>query len=248
MERCTFIGHVAVGTFTGAHVGRAEPARKVYRIGILSLRPVSENLGPTPRSPFMKALLQGLREVGYVYGRDFVTEGRGGEGRPDRFRERVAQIIGLRVDVILAPGPALPALKQATSTIPVIMAATLDPCATARPKARTSRHQLHGLQPSVARDNWKATSTTYSGARQSSSTRFSRARSRPTCPSNSGPSSSWSSTSKPRRRSAWRSHCRSWYEPIRYSNSGASSFLLVAATILAAPVAAQAQPWDRVAR
>ena len=75
----------------------------------------------------MKALVQGLSELGYVEGRDFVTEARGTGGKPDRFPDLVAQLIGLGVDVILAPGPALPALKQATSTIPVIMTATLDP-------------------------------------------------------------------------------------------------------------------------
>jgi len=51
----------------------------------------------------------------------------GGGGRPDRYPALVAELIGLRVDVILASGPVLPALKQATSTIPIIMTATLDP-------------------------------------------------------------------------------------------------------------------------
>ena len=75
----------------------------------------------------MRALLRGLSELGYVYGKDFVTESRGGGGRPERFPGLAAELIRLQVDVILAAGPALPALKQATSSIPVIMTATLDP-------------------------------------------------------------------------------------------------------------------------
>ena len=127
MERRAFIASVAAGTFTAPRIARAQPARKVYRIGILGLGPASEVPGPRPRSPSTKALLQGLSELGYVYGRDFVIEARGAGGTPDRYPDLVAQLIGLRVDVILAPGPALPALKRATSTIPVIMVATNDP-------------------------------------------------------------------------------------------------------------------------
>jgi hypothetical protein len=53
-----------------------------------------------------------------VYGRDFVTEPRAGEGRPERWPVMTAELVRLRVDVIVAPGPILSALKQATSTIP----------------------------------------------------------------------------------------------------------------------------------
>jgi len=120
--------HILAGAVLAApRIAQAQPTRKVYRIGILGLGAVSEALGPKPRGRSTKYLLQGLSELGYVEGRDFVIEVRGAGGRPDRFPNLLAQLIGLRVDVILAPGPALPALKQATSTIPVIMTATLDP-------------------------------------------------------------------------------------------------------------------------
>jgi putative ABC transport system substrate-binding protein len=68
-----------------------------------------------------------LRELGYVYGEHFVTEPRGGEGKPERFPNLAAELIGLRVDAIVPAGPMLPALKQATSTIPVVMAGAGDP-------------------------------------------------------------------------------------------------------------------------
>jgi ABC-type uncharacterized transport system substrate-binding protein len=105
----------------------AQQAGKVYRIGIIGFRATSDLTGPSPQSPAIKALFRGLNELGYVYGTDFVTEPRGSDGRPERFPGLAAELVRLRVDVILAPGPALPALKQATSSIPVIMTATIDP-------------------------------------------------------------------------------------------------------------------------
>jgi putative ABC transport system substrate-binding protein len=68
-----------------------------------------------------------LRELGYVYGEHFLTEARGGDGRPERFPSLAAELARLRVDVIVAPGPTLSALKRATSTIPIVMAGALDP-------------------------------------------------------------------------------------------------------------------------
>ena len=83
--------------------------------------------GPEPTRPSVKALLQGLRELGYVYGRDFVTEPRGGEGRPELWPGLAAEIVRLQVDVIVAAGPIMATLKQATTTIPIVMAGASDP-------------------------------------------------------------------------------------------------------------------------
>jgi putative ABC transport system substrate-binding protein len=127
IDRRVFIGQVALVALAAPRAGRADSARKVYRLGILSLRATSDLVGPQPRSSSIKALLRGLRELGYVYGEHFLTEARGGGGRPDRFPALAAELVRLRMDVILAAGPALPAVKQATSTVPVIMTATLDP-------------------------------------------------------------------------------------------------------------------------
>jgi hypothetical protein len=99
----------------------AQPARKVYRIGILALPETSDMVGPQPRSPVHNALLRGLRELGYVYGEHFVTEPRGAAGKPERFPGLAAELVRLKVDVIVAAGPALSALKQARSTIPIVM-------------------------------------------------------------------------------------------------------------------------------
>lgn len=121
------VGLAIVLAFLAPFAAEAQQAGKVYRIGILGLRATSDLMGPSPQSPSTKALLRGLNELGYVYGTDFVTEPRGSEGRPERFPALAAELVRLRVDVILAPGPALPALKQATSSVPIIMTATLDP-------------------------------------------------------------------------------------------------------------------------
>ncbi len=131
MDRRAFIGGLALGTLAALHVARAQPPRKVYRIGILSSRSTtSEMVGPEPQDPLINALLRGLRELGYVYGEHFVTEPRGGEGKPERFPDLATELVGLQVDVIVASGPMLPALKRATSTIPVVTTGAGDPVAS----------------------------------------------------------------------------------------------------------------------
>jgi putative ABC transport system substrate-binding protein len=86
-------------------------------------------VGPQPRSPFTSAFLDGLRELGYTYGEHFVTEPHGGEGKPERFPALAAEIVRLQVDVIVTAGPPsmLAAVKQATSTIPVVTTGSGDP-------------------------------------------------------------------------------------------------------------------------
>jgi putative ABC transport system substrate-binding protein len=127
MDRRAFIGSLVVGTLAVPRAAGAQPARKVYRIGILGLGVTSDLVGPQPVSSSTKALLRGMRELGYVYGEHFVTEPRGGEGKPERFPGLAAELVRLQVDVIVAAGPTLPALKKATSTIPVVMSAADDP-------------------------------------------------------------------------------------------------------------------------
>ena len=85
IDRRALIVSAAGSMLAASRVGGAQPARKVYRIGILGLRPTSDLVGPEPRSPSTKAFLRGMRELGYVYGEDFVTEPRGADGKPERF-------------------------------------------------------------------------------------------------------------------------------------------------------------------
>jgi putative ABC transport system substrate-binding protein len=109
-------------------VVHAQPARKVYRIGILGLGTTSAMAGPQPTQPSTKALLSAMRELGYAYGEHFVTEPRGSDGHPDRYPALAAELVRLQVDVIIAGGgPTVPALRRATATIPIVMAASGDP-------------------------------------------------------------------------------------------------------------------------
>jgi putative ABC transport system substrate-binding protein len=129
LNRRAFVGGLALGTLAGTRASLAQPARKVARIGVLGLASTADLSGPQPKSRSAEAFLRGLRELGYAHGEHFVTEARGAEARPERFPALVADLIRLRVDVIVATGPALRPLKQATSTIPVVMAASADPVA-----------------------------------------------------------------------------------------------------------------------
>ena len=86
--------------------------------------------GPDPRHSSTAAFLEGMRELGYIYGRDFLTEPRGGEGKPELWAGQAADLSRLRVNVIVAAGPNLLTLTRATSTIPIVMAAG-DPVADA---------------------------------------------------------------------------------------------------------------------
>jgi len=128
IDRRKFAGGLALTTLAWSRMVRAQPVRKPYRIGILNTLGVTADvLGPAPRNRIVAALLRGLRDQGYVYGQHFVTEGRAGASRPERFPVLAAELVRLQLDVIVAAGPFLPALKDATSTIPIVMAGAIDP-------------------------------------------------------------------------------------------------------------------------
>jgi len=101
----------------------AQQAVKVYRIGYLSLRS-----GP---NEYTDAFLQGLREHGYVVGQNIAIEYRWAAGRRDQLRDLAAELVRLKVDIIVASAtPVIQAAKDATRTIPIVMAAAPDPIAT----------------------------------------------------------------------------------------------------------------------
>lgn len=100
----------------------AQPAGKVYRIGILS--PVTA----ASSAPFVEAFQQGLRDLGYVEGQNIVIESRWAESRPERLGEFAADLVRVEVDVIVTAGtPAIRAARQATTRIPIVMAVSGDP-------------------------------------------------------------------------------------------------------------------------
>jgi putative ABC transport system substrate-binding protein len=82
---------------------------------------------PATWSPWVAAFAQRLRELGWVEGRTIVIEYRWAEGRGERFAEIAAEFIRLKVDLIAAGGTAVPAVKQATSAIPIVFTLAPDP-------------------------------------------------------------------------------------------------------------------------
>ena len=78
-------------------------------------------------SRWVPAFTQRLRELGWIEGHTLAIEWRWGEGREDRYRELLAEFVQLKVDIIVTGGGALPAAKQATSTIPIVFALAGDP-------------------------------------------------------------------------------------------------------------------------
>ena len=104
----------------------AQQTGKVYRIGYLGTTPLT-----TPAQlRIWEALLQGLRELGWVEGKNIKIEDRYSEGKYERFPDLAAELIQLRVDVLVAvAGPATRAAKEATTTIPIVSVAVQDPVA-----------------------------------------------------------------------------------------------------------------------
>src|SRR5947209_8219482 len=94
---------------------------KVPRIGVLALTNIDAQV-------FGKELRDGLRELGYLEGQNYLVELRSAEGNNDRLPGLAAELVGLHVDVIAAVfTPCATAAKRATTTIPIVMAAVADP-------------------------------------------------------------------------------------------------------------------------
>ena len=122
MDRRTFIGGVAGGLFAAPLAARAQQAGKVYRIGILEAIPAAQNAAN------LDALRRGLRDLGYAEGRNLIIEYRSADGRAERFPDLASELVRLKVDLIVTRGtPAARAAKNATGTIPVVMATMGDP-------------------------------------------------------------------------------------------------------------------------
>jgi putative ABC transport system substrate-binding protein len=127
MDRRAFLGTLAV--LAAPRPAAAQTTGKVHRVGlIVTTSPLSEIAGPEPVHPSVRAFVHGLRTLGYVEGQNLILERRTGEGRIDRFGDIVAELVRLRVDVIVVPGDVLPrAAKAVTTTVPIVMVTSEDP-------------------------------------------------------------------------------------------------------------------------
>jgi ABC-type uncharacterized transport system substrate-binding protein len=120
-----FVWLLATILLTTALPADAQQPVKIPRIGYVSGGGNTSNPGP-----YVEALRQGLRDLGYVEGKNFVIEFRGAEGKPDRMPSLVTELVQFKVDVLVVPtAGAVRAAKQATKTIPVVMVTQVDPVA-----------------------------------------------------------------------------------------------------------------------
>jgi putative ABC transport system substrate-binding protein len=124
MDRRTFLGALTGSLLAAPLAVEAQPAGKMYRVGLISAAtPVSEVADPPVR-----AFVQGLRALGYVEGQNIILERRSAEGRFERFGDIVAELVRLKADVIVTVGvPMARAAKGVTTTVPIVMAASFDP-------------------------------------------------------------------------------------------------------------------------
>src|SRR5262245_58155980 len=100
----------------------AQQPKKVPRIGYLTVAPLSANMAR------VEAFRQGLRELGYVEGKNVIIEWRSADGKVERQDELAAELVRLKVDLIVASGPTMTrSAKDASATIPIVMAQDSDP-------------------------------------------------------------------------------------------------------------------------
>jgi putative ABC transport system substrate-binding protein len=126
MDRRTFVEVVAGGLLAAPMVAQTQPRpqTKAFRIGILG----SSSVTSPEAAHIWEGFFQGLRELGYVEGRNFVIEGRYYGDSAERLPTLAAELVRLQVDVIVTGAPPAPeAVKHATSTIPIVMINHNDP-------------------------------------------------------------------------------------------------------------------------
>jgi putative ABC transport system substrate-binding protein len=145
MDRRAFLGTLAGGLLAAPLATEAQPAGKVYRVGVLS--PFSASFDALPS---FEAFRQSLRELGYVEGRNLILERRWADERFDRLPNLASELVRLRVDVLVSAWgtPTALASKKATRTIPIVFAGVGDAVGV-------------GLVASLARPSGNVTGSTF---------------------------------------------------------------------------------------
>src|SRR4029450_8301283 len=133
MDRRSFIGAITGGLLAAPRAAETQPATRTCRVGGLWFK------FPSVSAPFFEAFRDGLRELGYVEGQNIVFEQRWAERNPHRYPELAAELVRLKVDVIVAGNlESARVARDASSTIPIVLTAGGDPLRA-------------GLVPSLAR-------------------------------------------------------------------------------------------------
>jgi putative ABC transport system substrate-binding protein len=123
MNRRAFLGSLGFGVLAAPLATEGQSTLKMPSIGVLVFTSMTRT--------FQDEFRQGLRDHGYIEGQNVVVEWRAAEGQTDRAKALAAELVRLRVDVIVAVNtPAVEAAANATSTIPIVMASAGDPLGT----------------------------------------------------------------------------------------------------------------------
>jgi putative tryptophan/tyrosine transport system substrate-binding protein len=134
---------LALGLLGAPLAAQAQPAGKVWRIGFLGLA------SPSIFEKQVEALRAGLRDLGYLEGKNVVIEYRWAEGKYDRLSDLAGELVRLGVDVLVTHGtPGALAAKRATTTIPIVVATSADAVAS-------------GIVESLSRPGGNVTGLTY---------------------------------------------------------------------------------------
>jgi putative ABC transport system substrate-binding protein len=113
---------LATFLLTTAAPAQAQPTTKIFRLGYLAGSSLTVNAAR------IEAFLQGLRELGYLQGKNIALEYRAAEGKSERYPALASELVSLKVDVIVTAGAASTrAAREATSTIPIVMVQDSDP-------------------------------------------------------------------------------------------------------------------------
>jgi putative ABC transport system substrate-binding protein len=145
VRRREFISLVAGAVVARPFLARAQAPGRLPVVGILG------TASQANWSPWVGALTQRLRELGWIDGSTIRIEYRWSDGRPSRFAEIAAEFVRLKVDVIVTAGGAVPTVKRATSVIPTVFAISNDPIGTglvgslARPGGNVTGLSSQGL-------------------------------------------------------------------------------------------------------
>jgi len=147
MNRRTFLCGLTLGTLSAPLATEAQPVGKPVTIGYLG------NSSPSLESNLVNGFREGLRQLGYVEGRNLIIKYTWAEGRRDRFAALAEELVGLKPDVILTAGtPGALAAKHATQSIPIVMASAGDPLETglvtslAKPGGNVTGHAGPGAE------------------------------------------------------------------------------------------------------
>ena len=141
MKKTIGISLLVTALLLTVSIVEAQQAKKVPRIGFLG------SGSPSTNPDFREAFRQGLRDLGYIEGKNIVIEYMWAEGKFDRLPELAAELVRLKVDIILAPNSGIAgAAKKATTTIPIVM---------------VNGGNLDGLVSSLARPGGNVTGATF---------------------------------------------------------------------------------------